>query len=118
MPIPTDERTCRTCIFYERYKGGETATIGQCRRYAMRPQESSIAQWPDTSDALWCGEWSDVHPYDRQRVIDATMQATHDAQASVREHFNHVGEALNEARGALVGTMVRGDGPRRPTDPQ
>lgn len=82
-------RNCGKCVFFEPYReqNGDRSPEGQCRRYALRPGPHENGQWPDTSVTLWCGEWTDTHPYDRQQVADGALRATKDAQEAMRGVF-------------------------------
>lgn len=82
MPHP-EQRTCGNCVFFERKGDPEERpyrrrTEGQCRRYALRPGPLDDAQWPDTQEFFWCGEWRSIHPTDTadslQRLV-STLQS-------------------------------------------
>ena len=48
---------CESCRFFEPVATGAT---GECRRYApsLHGGPSTMAQWPQTAAACWCGEFS------------------------------------------------------------
>ena len=53
----TDEqpdRTCETCIFFNRSQSPKNPDIGLCRRY---PPFASGKEYVITSIDKWCGEW-------------------------------------------------------------
>jgi len=58
-PLSMEEKTCRSCQFYDFDKKFERhdAYAGECRRHAPVPGPEVLARWPKVTWKGWCGEW-------------------------------------------------------------
>ncbi len=58
-PLSMEERSCRSCAYYDFLKGIDRvhAGNGECRRHAPTPGSGAVARWPVVLWNQWCGDW-------------------------------------------------------------